>query len=56
MTRSGAEASRQRRGLFDIVHVRLDTLRAAIIRRDWNDVEFQFDRVRRAVEKAERTK
>lgn len=36
-----------------IVKARLETLRMAIVARDWEAVEFQFDRVSSAVAKAE---
>lgn len=38
-----------------ILLTRLDTLKAAILARDWVEVEFQYDRVLRAAEKARHT-
>ncbi len=39
---------------MDIVRVRLQQLREAIGARDWDEVELQFDRVLRSVEKLDR--
>lgn len=36
-----------------VLNVRMDTLLSAIRRRDWSDVEFQYDRVLRAIHKME---
>lgn len=35
-----------------VIDVRLDALYRAIAARDWEETEFQFDRVARALEKA----
>jgi hypothetical protein len=38
-------------GCIDVVGIRLAALRCAIVAREWEAVEFQFDRVSRAVSK-----
>lgn len=40
------------KGTLVVVRVRLDALQRAIQARDWHQVEWEFDRVRSAVEKA----
>lgn len=39
-------------GMKTIIDVRMEALKEAIIKKDWADVEFQFDRVERAMTKA----
>jgi hypothetical protein len=36
-------------GKVIVINVRMEALRAAIIERDWDAVEFQYDRVLRSV-------
>ncbi len=42
---------RDQRGGIAVVLVRMEQLKAAIERRDWNQTEFQFDRVLRSLTK-----
>lgn len=48
--------SEQRDPFFAIIYIRLDTLKAAIERGDLDDAKFQYDRVLRSVQAAERQK
>jgi hypothetical protein len=38
-------------GHISVIDVRMDALRVAIASRDWAQVEWEYDRVRRAVDK-----
>lgn len=37
-----------------VIEIRMEQLKAAILERDWKSVEFQYDRVLRAIQKKER--
>ena len=42
-------------GQMRVVDVRWEALHSAIVERNWEQVEFQYDRVGRALDKLERT-
>lgn len=50
----GGETNTTNDRQFAIVMIRLEALENAIRGRDWDDVEFQYDRVLRSVQKAQR--